>query len=94
MYSNANATVEPRGDAPREERRPGGRMRESSRCRFCRPDSTEPIDYKNIALMQKMVSPQGKLLSRKRAVVCGFHQRRLETHVKYARRLALLPTVG
>lgn len=67
------------------------RVRDGARCRFCHPDA-EPLDYKNLALMQRVVTPQGKLYSRKRAGVCGYHQRRLKLHAKYARYLALLPT--
>lgn len=53
-----------------------------------------PIDYKNIDLVQRFVTPQGKIFSRKRSGCCGKHQRELKMAIKYARLLALIPYVG
>ena len=53
-----------------------------------------PIDYKNIDLVQRFVTPQGKIFSRKRSGSCGNHQRQLKIAVKHARYLALIPYVG
>jgi len=49
------------------------------------------IDYKDIQNLQKMVTPQGKMLSRKRSGNCATHQRSAKQAVKRARFLALLP---
>ena len=45
-------------------------------------------------LVQRFVTPQGKIFSRKRSGCCGKHQRELKMAVKYARFLALIPYVG
>ena len=58
-------------------------------CIFC-SDKT-PIDYKNIALMQKFVSDRGKIVPRRRTGVCAKHQRSLSQAIKRSRYLALLP---
>ena len=52
------------------------------------------IDYKDVDLLQKFVSQQGKLYSRKRTGLDAQRQRSLKLAVKYARYLGLLPYVG
>jgi small subunit ribosomal protein S18 len=64
----------------------------NSRCRFCK-DKTH-IDYKDVRMLQKLSTPQGKLYSRKRSGTCASHQRRVKQAVKRARFMALLPYVG
>ena len=61
-----------------------------------RPRTREqgPVDYKNVAGLQKFVSQQGKLFSRKRSGFSAQKQRDLKLAVKYARYLGLLPYVG
>jgi small subunit ribosomal protein S18 len=56
-------------------------------------DANDPLDYKNLTLLQKYLSPQGKLQSRKRTKYCAQCQRSLAQAVKQARFLALLPYV-
>ncbi len=75
--------------APKKERR----ARPANKCRFCRAD-VRTVDYKDINTLKKLVTPQGKMFSRKRAGNCAFHQRALKVAVKRARFLALLPYVG
>jgi small subunit ribosomal protein S18 len=79
------------------------KLTERGPCRWCRgekyaekkPDAVViPIDYKNVDLAQRFVTPQGKIFSRKRSGSCGKHQRQLKMAVKYARYLALIPYVG
>ena len=62
------------------------------RCRFCKEESI--IDYKDVRLLQRLSTPQGKLYSRKRSGTCAFHQHRVKQAVKRARFMALLPYVG
>jgi small subunit ribosomal protein S18 len=69
------------------------KFREILKCRFCR-DKVEEIDYKDLHILQKMVTGQGKLYSRKRSGNCAKHQRQAQQAVKRARFLALLPYVG
>ncbi len=58
-------------------------------CVFCAEKT--PIDYKNIALIQRFVSDRGKIVPRRRTGVCARHQRRLAQAIKRSRFLALLP---
>jgi len=53
----------------------------------------EEIDYKNVALLQRMTSGQGKILSRKRTGLEAPLQRRLTTALKRARFMALMPYI-
>jgi small subunit ribosomal protein S18 len=56
-------------------------------------DVNDPIDYKNLGLLLKYLTPQGKLQSRKRTKYCAQCQRQLAAAVKHARFLGLLPFV-
>lgn len=68
------------------------RPREKSRCRFCR-EGISQIDYKDIGILQKLVTSQGKLFSRKRSGNCAKCQRQAREAIKRARFLALMPYV-
>lgn len=60
-----------------------------------RPERAEFLfDYKNVPMLQKLTTQQGKLYSRKRAGNLAAAQRILKQQVKYARHMALLPYVG
>lgn len=63
---------------------------EKRRCRFCE-ERVSRIDYKDLANLQKSLTPQGKIFSRKRSGCCGYHQKMFEASVKRARFIALLP---
>jgi small subunit ribosomal protein S18 len=54
----------------------------------------QPLDYKNLEYLTRLLSPQGKIPSRKRTGFSGQDQRKLAQAVKMARFLALLPFVG
>jgi len=77
------------------EDREGGMGFRSRRgtCRFMK-DGKCQVDYKDTRMLMKLVTPQGKLFSRKRSGACAFCQRRIQVAVKRARILALLPFVG
>jgi small subunit ribosomal protein S18 len=64
-----------------------------NQCRFCRKGASAP-DYKDIRMLQKLCTAQGKLFSRKRSGNCAKHQRMFKRAAKRARFLALLPYVG
>jgi small subunit ribosomal protein S18 len=68
------------------------RAAESTRFRGPRLKAEE-IDYKDVATLQRLVSAQGKLFSRKRTGLDAACQRRLAQALKRARFLALLPYV-
>lgn len=61
-----------------------------------RPQSREDVllDYKDVGELQKYLSQQGKLFSRKRTGFSAGRQRELKRQVKYARYVGLLPYVG
>lgn len=54
----------------------------------------EPLDYKNVGYLSKFVSPNGRILSRKRTGFSGQNQRKLATAIKNARIVGLMPFVG
>ena len=69
------------------KRRPGAK--ENNRCRFCR-DKVQRIDYKDLAVLTKLVTSRGKLFSRKRSGNCRKHQRQAIIALKRSRFLALM----
>lgn len=64
-----------------------------NKCRFCR-DKMKEIDFKDTQSLQKLVTSQGKMFSRKRSGNCASHQRSARRAVKRARFMALMPYVG
>jgi small subunit ribosomal protein S18 len=54
----------------------------------------DPIDYKDLELLQKCVGAQGQILSRRRTGLTAKQQRKLKESIKRARHLALLSFVG
>ena len=48
-------------------------------------------DYKDVKRLQKYITPQGKILPRRRTGVTAKMQRKLAVAIKRARHLALLP---
>jgi small subunit ribosomal protein S18 len=56
-------------------------------------DGTIFIDYKDTESLKKMISGNGKILSRKRTGASAMEQRMLAKAVKRARYMALLPYV-
>ncbi len=69
------------------------KFRKDNRCRFCR-DKVAVVDYKDVGVLVKLCTGQGKLYSRKRSGNCAFHQRSATEAIKRARFLALIPYVG
>ncbi|APB35240.1 30S ribosomal protein S18 [Gloeomargarita lithophora Alchichica-D10] len=55
---------------------------------------SEPIDYKDIDLLRKFISEQGKILPRRVTGLTAKQQRRITLAIKQARVLALLPFVN
>ncbi len=52
------------------------------------------MDYKNLAYLQRFLSPQAQILSRKRTGFCAQCQRQLKQAIKRARHIALFSFVG
>ena len=61
-------------------------------CIFC-ADKVAFIDYKDSAKLRKFISERGKILPRRISGTCAVHQRELNTAIKRARNVALLPFV-
>jgi small subunit ribosomal protein S18 len=70
---------QPENDAPKQ-------------CYFC-THGINAIDYKEVRLLQKFVSPYAKIFARRRTGTCMKHQRKLSLAVKRARFLALIAYV-
>ena len=72
-------------------RRPFGRRRKV--CPFSGKDA-QPIDYKDVKLLQRYISEKGKIRNRRISGACRRHQRQVAVAVKRAREMALLPYVA
>ena len=71
--------------------RPMNRRRKKV-CIFC-ADKVDFIDYKDSGKLRKFISERGKILPRRISGTCALHQRELNTAIKRARQVALLPYV-
>ena len=76
------------------KRRPHGRsgrpFPRKKVCRFC-ADKIHDVDYKNVTFLRNYLSDRGKILGGKTTGTCAKHQRKLNTAIKRARNIALLP---
>jgi small subunit ribosomal protein S18 len=72
---------------------PGGRRRFVRRARVCQfcVDQTKFIDHKQVDVLKRMTTEQGRMRSRRETGTCARHQRMLARAVKRARHLALIP---
>ena len=59
-------------------------------CKFT-ADGIEYIDYKDVKLLQQYTPERGKIMPRRITGTSARHQRMLQTAIKRARHLALLP---
>lgn len=85
----AFAKAEGKGDAP-FKKRPIHRKKKV--CAFCgTAEGAGVIDYKDVAKLRKYISERGKILHRRATGTCAAHQRALNTAIKRARHIALLP---
>ncbi len=75
----------------RKKRR--NRFQEQAKCRFCR-EKVHEVDYKDVPVLAKLTTQQGKIFSRKRSGNCAKHQRSAQRAIKRARFLALIPYVS
>ena len=62
-------------------------------CQFC-ADKNITIDYKQIDILRRFVTEEGKIRPRRQTGTCARHQRELARAIKRARHLALLPYVA
>jgi len=76
-----------RGDREDREFKPYYRRKG---CRFC-TDKIPVIDYKDLQTLRGYISDRGKIMPRRISGVCAAHQRELNTAIKRARNIALIP---
>jgi small subunit ribosomal protein S18 len=62
-------------------------------CQFC-ADKHLAIDYKQIDILQRFITEEGKIRPRRQTGTCAKHQRQLANAIKRARHIALLPFTG
>lgn len=62
-------------------------------CKFC-SEKIDYIDYKDVRMLMPFVPDRGKILPRRISGVCAPHQRALQTAIKRARQIALVPYVA
>jgi len=61
-------------------------------CYFTK-NNIKHVDYKSVELLKKFISPSGSILSRKRTGLGAKYQRQVETAIKQARFMGLLPYI-
>ena len=71
-------------------RRPFGRRRKV--CPFS-GDNAQPIDFKDVKLLQRYISEKGKIVPARITAVSSKKQRVLSQAIKRARHLSLLPYI-
>ena len=74
-------------DAPRR-----GFFRRRRGCKFC-AEKIDYINYKDVRVLTPFLPERGKIQPRRISGTCAEHQRKLQTAIKRARQLALLPYV-
>ena len=82
--------LRPRSEASSEEKMRHAGVREQTQCRFCRRGE-KYVDYKDIETLERLLTHRGKIYSRKRSGNCASCQRKVNTAIKRARYMALLP---
>jgi small subunit ribosomal protein S18 len=61
-------------------------------CRFC-VEKIDYINYKDVKVLAPFIPERGKIQPRRISGVCAKHQRALQTAIKRARQIALVPYV-
>ena len=78
------------GAADKEKGQRRGFFRRRRVCRFC-TDKIDYINYKDVKMLAPFVPERGKIQPRRISGTCAMHQRKLQTAIKRARQLALIP---
>ena len=68
-------------------------MRNKKICRFTQND-IKYIDYKDVKLLQRYISEQGKIIPKRITGTSSKYQRELAIAIKRARHMALMPYVS
>ncbi len=77
------------------EQQTGGRrfFTRPRECQFCM-DKNATINYKQVEVLRRFVTDDGKIRPRRQTGTCARHQRALAQAIKRARHVALLPFAG
>jgi small subunit ribosomal protein S18 len=81
------------GDKDKKDEKGGGRrtfFRRRRMCKFC-VEKIDYIGYKDVKLLASFIPERGKIQPRRISGVCATHQRALQTAIKRARQIALVP---
>jgi small subunit ribosomal protein S18 len=70
----------------------GGFFRRRRVCKFC-AEKIDYVNYKDVRLLAPFLPERGKIQPRRISGTCALHQRKLQTAIKRARQLALVPYV-
>jgi len=80
------------GDRDKDKGGRRGFFRRRRVCKFC-VDKIDYINYKDVKLLAPFIPERGKIQPRRISGVCAKHQRALQTAIKRARQIALVPYV-
>jgi small subunit ribosomal protein S18 len=69
-----------------------GFFRRKRVCKFC-VEKIDLISYKDVKLLMPFIPERGRIQPRRISGTCAKHQRYLQTAIKRARQLALIPYV-
>ena len=61
------------------------------RKKICHMCAGKTVDYKDVNIISKYISDNGKILPRRVTGTCAKHQRHVASQVKLARLMALIP---
>ena len=70
------------------------KMRSRRKVCYFTKNHIKHIDYKNVELLQRFSTPDGKIMPRSSTGTCAKYQRQLAKAIKNARYMGLLPEVG
>ena len=95
MSEMTNRSGRGAGDKDKDKDKGGRRgfFRRRRVCKFC-VEKIDYINYKDVRLLAPFIPERGKIQPRRISGVCATHQRALQTAIKRARHLALLPYVS
>ena len=83
------------GDKDKDKDKEKGKrtfFRRRRMCKFC-VEKIDYIGYKDVKLLAPFIPERGKIQPRRISGVCATHQRALQTAIKRARQIALIPYV-
>ena len=70
------------------------KMRSRRKVCYFTKNHIKHIDYKNVELLQRFITPDGTIMPRSSTGTCAKYQRQLAKAIKNARYMGLLPEVG